>query len=226
MKYLPLVSLLLTGCLTTRADLREAQDPTPQRKTVQQQQQARAPQPPPPPPPVTTASRFEEYDEQIRNLNGRLEVVENGVAQVNARRQNEDAGIAKDKQAQDQRLLAYEDALKKLEAQVLALGEEVTKLKTPPPAPVAPAKPGRGAYDEGEQLLAAKKYKEAIVAYQKYRDENPKGKVYADATYKIGVAFHEIGMKDESRAFYEEVIAKFPKSAEAKKAQARLKSGK
>jgi len=222
MKLLTLFSLvLLTGCnLKTVSDLRAESEPTAQRKTAQQQQAQAKPQPPPP---VTTASRFEEYDEQIRALNGRLEVVENGLAQTNARKQGDEAGLAKEKQAADQRLLAYEDALKKLEAQVQALNEEVTRLKTPPPAPVAPSKPGRGAYDEGDQLLAAKKYKEAIVAFQKYRDENPKGKLYADATYKIGVAFHEIGMKDESRAFYEEVIAKFPKSAEAKKAQARLK---
>ena len=52
---------------------------------------------------------------------------------------------------------------------------------------------------------------------------NPKGKRYADATYKIGMSFQELKLKDDAKAFYQEVIQKFPKSSEAKKAEVRLK---
>jgi TolA-binding protein len=38
------------------------------------------------------------------------------------------------------------------------------------------------------------------------------------------VAFHELGKKDEAKAFYEEVVKDFPKSNAARKAQFRLKS--
>jgi TolA-binding protein len=220
--------VVLSGCLKTRADLRgDGEDPTPQKQTAVQQRAEKA-APAKPPPPVTAAARFEEYDEQMRQLNGRVDVLENSVSQVAAGKQGEAAVQAKEKQALDQRLLAYEEAIKKLEAQVQALSDEVTRLKTPPPAPEAApaASKGRAAYDEGEELFNKKKWKEAIVSYQKYRDNNPKGKMYADCTYKIGMAFHELGMKDESKAFFEEVVSKFPGSKEAKKAQLRMKSGK
>ena len=69
------VSFCLVGCLKTRADLKDdAEDQTPQVQTVAQQkaeQRANAAKPAPPPPP---ASRFEEYDEQMRQLNGRMDV--------------------------------------------------------------------------------------------------------------------------------------------------------
>ena len=123
--------------------------------------------------------------------------------------------------------------MKKLEAEVASLSEEVTHLKTPPPPPIpqpmsatkeSASSKGRSAFDEGESLLSAKKYKEAIVAFQKYRDGNPKGRSYGDATYKIGVSFQELGLKDEAKTFFEEVTSKFPGSKEAKKAAARMKS--
>jgi TolA-binding protein len=44
------------------------------------------------------------------------------------------------------------------------------------------------------------------------------------ATYKIGVCFQELGMIEEAKAFYDEVIAKYPKSNEAAKATSRLKA--
>ena len=72
----------------------------------------------------------------------------------------------------------------------------------------------------------SKKWKDAIVVFSKYRDQFPKGKKYADATYKIGVCFQELGMKEEAKPFLEEVVAKFPGTSEAKKASFRLKAPK
>ena len=68
-----------------------------------------------------------------------------------------------------------------------------------------------------------KKFKDAILAYQKYRDGNPKGRHYGEATFKMGVCFQEMGLKDEAKVFYEEVISKFPGSKDAKKAAVRAK---
>jgi TolA-binding protein len=62
------------------------------------------------------------------------------------------------------------------------------------------------------------------LSYERYRSSHPKGKSFAAATLKIGVCFQELGMSDEAQAFYEEVVAKFPKSKEAEKANARLAS--
>ena len=53
---------------------------------------------------------------------------------------------------------------------------------------------------------------------------NPTGKRYAEASFKMGQSFQELGMKTEARSFYSEVLEKFPKSDWAKKANLHLKS--
>lgn len=216
---------LLTGCLKTRAEL-EAENSanTQQRQTVAQQRAAAQERPAAPERPLPAANRFDEYDEQMRALTGRVDSLENYVQQLNAAKQSEAEGGASEKQNTNLKFQAYEEELRKLEAQVATLKEEVTRLKAPPPEAAAPSAPGKTPYDQGESLFQAKKWKEAIVNYQKYRDQNPKGKMYADATYKIGVCFQELGMKDEAKTFLEDVTVKFPSSKEAKKAAFRLKS--
>lgn len=230
-----------TGCLKTRAqlrdqssdDLRNYNSPRPAQQVAQREVRETAPARPASA--SSIAVRMEEYDEQLRQLNGRIDVVENSINQMNAGRQGDKDSVDREKQALNAKLTAYEEAIKKLEEQVLALSTEVEKLKAPPaPAPVAstpPTKAGgaksanpRQPYDDGETFLAQKKWKDAIMSYQKYRDQFPKGRMYADATYKIGVCFQELGMVNEAKAFYDEVTVKFPGSKEAKKAMQRLKT--
>lgn len=211
MKIIIAIFSLLTfvGCLKTREAVREAE----QQKVVQEQvvtlQKSTANQ----------ETRFSDINEDIRNLSGRIEVVENkfntssGDSLEQARKNEELA----------QRVTILQEALTKLEAQVLALQAEAGAAKT------AAAKSGSGksdkklsTFDLAENQFNDKNWKEAILSYQKYRDDNPKGKNFAEATYKTGVCFQELGMKDEARAFYEEVIAKSPNTAVAKRAKSRL----
>jgi TolA-binding protein len=81
----------------------------------------------------------------------------------------------------------------------------------------------KSTYETAEANFQKKAWKDAIVEYQKYRDRNPKGRHYSESTYKIGVCFQELGMRDEAKSFYSEVIAKFPKTKSADKAKIRLK---
>lgn len=222
-----------TGCLKTRAELdAEQSGGEPQRQTNTQQQKAREDKPYKEKAPAT-AYKFEEYDEQMRALVGRVDGVENRIELVTTSATNDRVAVNKNTQIIDQRFATYEEAIKKLETQVTELSEEVNRLKAPAPLPspqklTQPEAASGGklhtSYDEGEDHFGAHKWKEAILNYQKYRDSSPKGKFYADSTYKIGVCFQELGMKDEARSFYEEVAAKFPKSKEAKKAVLRMKS--
>ncbi len=78
------------------------------------------------------------------------------------------------------------------------------------------------AYDTAQDFFGKKEWKKAILSYQKYVDESSKGKNVADAKYKIGVCFQELGMKEEAMAFYEEVIANYAKAEAGKKAKIRL----
>ena len=81
-------------------------------------------------------------------------------------------------------------------------------------------------YEIAQDFFNKKDWKQSILNFQKYRDENSKGSKFADATYKIGVSFQELGMREEAKTFYDEVVAKFPKSEEARRAHIRLKGMK
>jgi TolA-binding protein len=208
-RILPILVVLLSGCadlnLKTRADLRAPDSTT---KAVQVGDRSAPAQ----------VSASEDLDSQLRQLNGRIEEVDNHVSTLTISLENAKTQNASEKKESEAKLAAYEEALKKLEAQVLTLTEQVNK----PKVVALPADP-KTYLDEADELVKNKKFKEAIVAYQKYRDAAPRGDHYIDATYKLGISFQELGMKDEARAFYDEVVTKYPKSPEAKKAAKRLK---
>ena len=171
------------------------------------------------------AYKQEERNEQIRALYGRVEESEHQVQELRQSMIELAESRQKEKEESAQKLQAYEEAIKEMETQIQALKEEKAK------AEVAPTSGKKGAsakssddFQKGEGLYSQKKWKEAIVAYQKYRENQPKGKFYADATYKMGQAFLALGMKDESKSFFEEVRVKYPKSPLAKKAEKQLKS--
>ena len=217
---LALAILVLSGCVKTREQLRaDGEDDAPvlRKQTAQQQQPYKEKAP-------ATGFRFEEVDEQLRALNGRVDSIENRVNQADAASAGEKQSVTTMATAIDAKFQAYEEELRKLRADLQAMKDEQAAARAKAAEVAAPAAKGKTAYDDGEELFNKKQWKEAIVSYQKYRDANPKGKLYGDATYKIGVCFQELKLKDEAKAFFEEVISKFPNSKEAKKAAFRMKS--
>ncbi|KHD89764.1 MAG: hypothetical protein OM95_01440 [Bdellovibrio sp. ArHS] len=208
--------LFLTGCLKTRNEVRE----TEQRQVMQQQ--------------VTTlqrsnadvASRFADIEEQMRSLNGRVDVVENRVGQNNSGIENAMKNTQQQNQDLNQKVILLQEALTKMEKDIFTLNAEIQSLKADRLAGQAEkvAKQSRkNVYEVGEEFFNKKDWKQAILNYQKYRDDNPKGSKFAEATYKIGVSFQELGMKEEAKTFYDEVVSKFPKSDEARRSKTRLK---
>ena len=228
-----LLPILLTGCLKTRGQLRsEVSDTTPQIETVSAQRkqaaegEATVTTVAAPGKPVASAAKVDDMDEQMRNVIGRVEVTENTINQIITAGEAVRGEYTKEKLSLEQRLLTYEEAIKKLNADVASLNEQVTALKAVPVQPqvtLIPATP-KDPLEVAAEMFAAKKWKDAAAAFQRYREAFPKGKSYADATYKIGVSFQELGLKDEAKSFYDEVVAKYPKTKEAKKAAIRLKS--
>lgn len=206
---------LLTGCLTTRAELREVEQQQRTQVSATQERQAQA------------SARLDEYDQQFRSLSGRLDVAENQIVQINAGHADRQSQDIRMKEDFDGRFKAYEDALKKLENEVKGLNEELQSLRAKKEAPAsARASSSKDAFANAEAAFGRKDWKQAIVDYENYRKASPKGKNYSTATLRIGMSFHELNMKDEAKAFYEEVVAKFPDSKDAKKASQRLKSMK
>lgn len=165
-----------------------------------------------------------EKNEEIRRLYGRVEEAENQVRELRESMIELAGSRQKEKEEAAAKLQAYEEAIRNLEAQI-------ESLKAAPQAKAAAPKKEEGKkadpredYHKGEDFFRQKKWKEAIVSYQKYRETYPKGKFYADATFNIGVCFVQLGLKEESKSFFEEVKVKFPNSPLAKKAEKQLKS--
>jgi tol-pal system protein YbgF len=75
----------------------------------------------------------------------------------------------------------------------------------------------------GESFFQLKQYKKAIVDYSKFPEKYTSSKRLPDALYKIGLSFDALGMKSDAQGFFAEVVEKFPKSAEAKKAKTKLR---
>lgn len=157
----------------------------------------------------------EEHEDQLRQFNGRIEELESQIAAMKSNQAAEKAAKDKEKQALEDRLLAIEEALKKADGQIQELVEKVAN-----PKPSISGDP----VVQGDERMAAQDYNRAILAFEEYRKTKPKGDRFAEVTLKIAQCYQELGMKDVSETYYEEVISRFPKSAEAKKARASLKT--
>lgn len=179
-----------------------------------------------------TANRFSDIESDLRSMNGRLEVVENRLQQSQSEREKIKAIAEGSNADSSKRMMLIQEDLIRLQEQVGILTAELNAMKAAVAAgaesqAAASSEKSAGkkdSFQQAEEHFKNKDWRKAILNYQKFRDGNPKSKNFPEATYKIGVSFQEIGMKDEARTFFDEVIAKFPNSSEAKKARTRLKS--
>jgi TolA-binding protein len=216
------VCIGLTGCLKTRSDVRE----TEQKQVIQQEvtklQRTNA----------DVSSRFSDAEDELRNLRGRVEVLEHKKDQGSLEAESVKKYATEQSVDTNKKILLLQEGLGTLEKTVFQLNAEVNALRadraaTAAQAHAAQAKAAvdskKGSYELGQEFFEQKDWKKAILNYQKYRDENPNGKKIADSTYKMGVSFQELGMKDEAKTFFDELLSKYPNSNEAKKAKVRLK---
>lgn len=74
-----------------------------------------------------------------------------------------------------------------------------------------------------DKTAREKAYKQAILSYQRVL-ETPKSEKGDGALFKIGLAFEALGFDEEARVFYDELLAKYPKSPLAGEAKKRLKA--
>lgn len=210
--YLLLISFFTTGCLTTRSQMREQNQLQSQVANIQEAK-------------ADYDIRLQEFEGQLREFNGRIEVLENDSRQFRDFQGKLGENKKLDEELLENKFRVVQEALLKIEAELQKINTEIERIKLEKAkSNQAKKSTPKGNYQQAEADFAKKKWKEAAVGYQKYRDLNPKGRNYADATYKIGVCFQEMGMRKESKAFYEEVIEKHPKSHTATKAQYRLKN--
>lgn len=217
---LALTLALLSGCLETRSGVKELEEKQVLRKQVTTLQQSSA----------DVNSRFGEIEEELRRSNGRNEALDARMTQIKDRAEKNDFALEGKLKEQDTKLGAFREEMVKMQTEMNELRASNQTLQT---ALQAGAAAGGGSsaaasgdktpFDRGEAKFEAKAWRDAIFAYEEYRKANPKGKNFTAATYKIGVCFQELGMLDDAKLFYEEAIAKSPKSKEADRARTRLK---
>lgn len=75
----------------------------------------------------------------------------------------------------------------------------------------------------GEAYFSKGLHKKAIVDYAALQEKYAKSKFISKSLLKTGMAFEALGMESDSKVFYKEILAKHPKSAEAKTAKTKLK---
>lgn len=67
----------------------------------------------------------------------------------------------------------------------------------------------------GESYRSDQDYKKAIIDYSKILEKYPKSELQPGALLRTGDCFQALGMKDDAKAFWQELISKFPESKEA-----------
>ncbi len=214
LKYILIAPFLLTGCLMTRSEIADTTDRRENQTQITSMQQQKA----------SEEVRFQDYDASLRQINGRLEALEHRMnLNLESKQQEKSIDTQTQKQLIDQ-MKVFEETIAKLEARLAEMESNAPSIPTVSGKTPTGKANETSYYMEAEQLFAQKEWRRAILSYQKYRDENPKGKKFADATYKIGNCFQELGKKSEAKSFYDEVVEKFPKSDSARKATFRLKN--
>ena len=213
-----LLVLSTVGCvgLRTREEVNEMESSKQAHSQVNQLQKQKA----------DADNKVVALQDELRQLNGRLDMLE--------RRSQEGTGTAAGPSNTDvieqMKIFEQQNAAMKMKVEELEAKLAVAQKAQATSAvaaveksvPSSAKEKDKDSYEAAEDHFNKKEWKTAILSYQSYRDANPKGKNYSDATYKIGVSFQELKMKDEAKVFFEEVLQKFPKSPAARKAKFRL----
>lgn len=223
--FIFVVSLSQVACLQTRTAAKEQEEKQVLRKQVTTLQQSTA----------DSSSRFSEIDDDLRKSSGRIETLDARLTQIKERAEKNDFALETKLKEQETNFQAFREELAKMQAEIAEVKATNLAIQQTLAAGAAPANTStntsksassnkKNPFEAGETKFSQKSWRDAIFAYEDYRKFFPKGKNFAAATYKIGVSFQELGMKDDARPFYDEVIAKFPKSKEAQRARVRLKA--
>ncbi len=159
---------------------------------------------------ATSPLSTNNIDKRQDRLEAEVEKLSNELAEIKSEKderislmQQDIASIAKD----------YSSLKKKLDSL-----ENKTSTSDP-----ASAKSPHNLYSSAESFFHERKYEEAIIAYQKFIDANPKDNRVPDSYLKQGISLIKLGRKKEARYFLQTIIDKYPESGEAKIAKINLK---
>ena len=156
------------------------------------------------------------YEEDLRIKDGRIEELEVYIKQLENQNKSEVKTLKEE-------LEAYKDSLAQINKEKAELLKELALMKEDYKETNKKLKwantPAKKMLETGDKLFDEKKWTDAVTAYQSYREKATKKKTadYAMVTYKIGVCFQELGLKDEAKTFYKSVVDGFDKNFKAHK---------
>ncbi len=117
---------------------------------------------------------------------------------------------------------AYREAYEAFQSDNLSRAEEMFRsfLKENPDTPLS----DNAQFWIGEIYFKSHQYEKAIIAYEDVIKKYPDSNKRPDAILKQGLAFQELGDRIDARIILENLIRKYPKTEQAKIAEAKLKA--
>ncbi|MBL7717150.1 MAG: tetratricopeptide repeat protein [Bdellovibrionales bacterium] len=225
------LALVASGCLKTRSQLRadDEDNPAPQEAQVRD---------------VTPKADYlvDEMKAEITRMTGRIEDLER------AQKQGKDEPAAKEEMKKlENRIVELEQAQASMLAELKKLQGTIPQKENPELFDKAKAEHKAGKCNDavetlneylkaqkpkyaeeatfmrGDCYLTLKQYKKAILDFSKFQEKFTTSKKLPQALLKIGQSFEGMGMKDDAKGFYQELVEKFPKSPEAAKVKKKAK---
>jgi TolA-binding protein len=241
------LSIVASGCLKTRAQLRQEEDvdaATPRQASVQDVQ-------------PRAEYVIEELKSEITRLTGRIEDLERAQKEQSSAASQQEASseerrkleerVQELEQAQERIILELKKAQEKFqeklqEAPTGAGAKPATELLDRAKkefragnhqavvdlladylkAPKAP-RGEEATFLKAESHFALKQWKKSILEFSRFPEKYTTSKYMPMALSKIARAFEAMGMREDAKGFYQELVDKFPKSPEAAKARAAKK---
>lgn len=229
--------LALSGCLKSRVNLREESDSPHSPQTMPAQVQEVEPK---------GQYVIDELRSEITRLTGKIDELERNQSQA-AQKEN---GIQSEATKKlEKRIVELETAQAELIEQLKKVQNTAAQAQADPSELLDKGKQQLGSGDleaavesfssylkaprikqaeeatflRGEALYELKQYNRAIADFAQFPEKFTRSTRMPQALYKIGLSFLALQNKTDARAFFTELIEKFPKSPEAKKARSKLK---
>jgi TolA-binding protein len=202
------------GCLRTRSDIKELEMARETSGNIQDLQKSNA----------ENTERFSQINSDLRDLNGRIEVLENRIKVTQQEKEDSLKKSQEQNESVQNKLNLLQETLAKLETQMNALNEARIQESQKELKKDNSETTAQDLLTQADDSFTKKDWKKAILDYTKFRETYPKSKKDSQAIYKIASSFEQLGMKDEAITFYQELADKYPKFIEIKKVKTKIKA--
>ena len=202
------LSLLMTSCLYTHQQIKQLEKTEKIEGNIHSVQKQVANQD------VT----FQEVNENLRHINGQFEVIQKNIKDLQDQQQAFQQQLVEVEQKNQKNLRLLEQELESLRRKSSSPSKKRKKASQ-----TGNNKKAGILYRKADQYFKNKRWKQAIMNFASFREASPTKNIsFAYASYKMAVSFDKLGMKEDAKTHFEELIRHFPRSKLAEKAKAYL----